>query len=61
LLYRLARPLTAGIATLVAMLGFILDESFTSPQIAELTVSESENIVYIRKAGAVGFNGLQEP
>jgi len=27
--------------------------------VAEITVSEQENLVYIRKAGAVGFDGLQ--
>jgi hypothetical protein len=44
---------------MAAVVGFVLDESFTNPQIAELSVSESENIVYIRKAGAVGFDGLE--
>lgn len=44
---------------MAAIVGFVLDESFTDPQIAELTVSESENIVYIRKAGGVGFDGIQ--
>jgi len=39
--------------------GYVLGESFTDPEIAELTVSESENLVYIRKAGGVGFDGLQ--
>jgi hypothetical protein len=44
---------------MAAVVGFVLDEQFTNPQIAEITVSESENIAYIRKAGAVGFDGLQ--
>ena len=44
---------------MAAIVGFVLGESFTDPEIAELTVSENENIVYIRKAGAVGFDGLQ--
>lgn len=44
---------------MAAIVGYMLGESFTDPDIAELTVSESENIVYIRKAGAVGFDGLQ--
>jgi len=44
---------------MAAVVGFVLGESFTNPEIAELTVSESENLVYIRKAGAVGFDGLQ--
>src|SRR5664279_927597 len=44
---------------MAAVVGFVLDESFTDPQIVELTVSETENIVYIRKAGDVGFDGMQ--
>ena len=44
---------------MAAVVGFILGESFTDPQIAELTVSEVENIVYIRKVGGVGFDGMQ--
>jgi hypothetical protein len=49
-----------GMSSLMAaIVGFVLDEHFTDPEIAELTVSENENIVYIRKAGGVGFDGLQ--
>jgi hypothetical protein len=44
---------------MVAIVGFVLGKSFTTPEIAEITVSESENLVYIRKAGAVGFDGIQ--
>lgn len=44
---------------MAAVVGFVLGESFTTPEIAELTVSETENLVYVRKAGAVGFDGLQ--
>src|SRR5689334_11978659 len=44
---------------MAAIVGYILDESFTNPEIAELTVSETESIVYIRRTGAVGFDGLQ--
>jgi hypothetical protein len=44
---------------MAAIVGYVMGESFTNPEIAELTVSETENIVYIRKAGAVGFDGLQ--
>ncbi len=44
---------------MAAVVGFVLDESFTNPQIAEITVSESENLVYIRRAGAVGFDGIE--
>jgi hypothetical protein len=44
---------------MAAVVGYVLGESFTEPEIAEVTVSESENIVYIRQAGAVGFNGIE--
>jgi hypothetical protein len=44
---------------MAAIVGYVLDESFTTPQIAELTVSENENLVYIRQSGAVGFDGVQ--
>jgi hypothetical protein len=44
---------------MAAIVGYVLGESFTNPAIAELTVSESENLVYIRKDGAVGFDGIQ--
>lgn len=44
---------------MAAIVGFVLDESFTEPEIAELTVSETEGLVYIRRAGAAGFDGIQ--
>lgn len=44
---------------MAAIVGYVLSESFTEPAIAEITVSEVENLVYFRKAGAVGFDGLQ--
>jgi hypothetical protein len=44
---------------MAAVVGFVLGESFTNPEIAELTVSENENLVYIRQAGAVGFDGIE--
>lgn len=44
---------------MAAVVGYVLGESFTDPEIAEIAVSETENLVYIRKAGAVGFDGLQ--
>lgn len=44
---------------MAAVVGYVLGESYTEPEIAEITVSEVENLVYIRKAGAVGFDGLQ--
>jgi len=42
-----------------AIVGYLLGEPLTDPEIAELTVSENENLVYIRKAGEVGFDGIQ--
>lgn len=44
---------------MAAIVGFVLGESFTDPEIAEITVSEAENLVYIRKVGGTGFDGLQ--
>ena len=44
---------------MAAVVGYVLGESFTNPEIAELTVSETENLVYFRKAGAVGFDGME--
>jgi hypothetical protein len=44
---------------MAAIVGYVLGESFTKPTIAELTVSEQENLVYIRQEGAAGFEGLQ--
>jgi hypothetical protein len=44
---------------MAAIVGYVLGESFTSPGIAELTVSEAENLVYVRKEGGVGFDGIQ--
>ena len=32
---------------------------FTTPGIAELTISEAENLVYVRKEGGIGFDGIQ--
>ena len=44
---------------MAAVIGFVLDENFTDPEIAEIVVSEQENLAYIRKVGGVGFDGLQ--
>lgn len=44
---------------MAAIVGYVFGESFTEPTIAELAVSEQENLVYIRKEGAVGFDGIQ--
>jgi hypothetical protein len=44
---------------MAAIVGFVLGESFSDPEIAEINVSEAENLVYIRKEGDVGFDGIQ--
>lgn len=44
---------------MAAIVGFVLGESFTDPEIAEISVSESEGFVYLRQQGAVGFDGFQ--
>ena len=44
---------------MAAIVGFVLGESYTNPEIAEIMVSEAENLVYIRKVGGVGFDGIQ--
>jgi hypothetical protein len=42
-----------------AVVDYVLGESFTQPHIAEIKVSEQENLAYLRQSGAVGFDGLQ--
>jgi hypothetical protein len=44
---------------MAAVVGYVLGESFTQPQIAEIKVSEQENLAYFRQSDAVGFDGLQ--
>lgn len=44
---------------MAAVVGYVTEESFTDPEIAEIAVSEQENLVYIRKTGAVGFDGME--
>jgi hypothetical protein len=44
---------------MAAIVAFVLGESWTDPAIDEVTVSEAEDLVYVRKVGAVGFDGLQ--
>jgi hypothetical protein len=44
---------------MAAIVGYVMGESFTDPEIAEIAVSEGEGIVYVRKAGGVGFDGIQ--
>lgn len=44
---------------MAAIVAYVLGESWTDPAIAEITVSETEDLLYVRKAGAAGFDGLQ--
>ena len=44
---------------MTAIVGYVLGESFTTPEIAEIMVSEAEGLVYVRQAGSVGFEGIQ--
>ncbi len=44
---------------MAAIVGFVLGEPWTKPEIFEVTVSETENLLYIRKEGAIGFDGVQ--
>jgi len=44
---------------MAAVVGFVLGESFTDPEIAEMVVSEAENLVYVRQQNGIGFDGIQ--
>lgn len=44
---------------MAAIAEYVLGKSFTDPTIAELAVSEQENLVDIRQEGAAGFEGFQ--
>ena len=44
---------------MAAIVGYVLDQPFTKPSISEVTVSEQENLVYFRKEGNTGFEGMQ--
>ena len=44
---------------MAAIVGYVLSESLTAPEIAEIKVSETENLVYVRQAGSARFEGLQ--
>lgn len=43
---------------MAAITPYVLGESWTDPQIVEITVSEQEDLVYVRKVGGVGFDGV---
>lgn len=44
---------------MTAIVAYVLGESWTEPHIVEIAVSESEDLVYIRKTGSAGFDGVQ--
>ena len=44
---------------MAAVVEYVLGESFTDPGIAEIKISEAENLVYIRREGAMGFDGIE--
>jgi len=44
---------------MAAIVGYVLGEHFTTPEIEELAVSEQENLVYIRPEGSSGFDGME--
>ena len=44
---------------MAAIVGYVLEQSFTNPEIAEISVSETEGLVYFRQAGSAGFDGIQ--
>jgi len=43
---------------MAAIAAFVLGESWTDPQIAEIAISEQEDLVYVRKVGGIGFDGV---
>jgi hypothetical protein len=44
---------------MAAIVGDVLDAAFTEPTIAEMAVSEHENIVLSQQEGAARFKGIQ--
>ena len=44
---------------MAAITGYVPGESYTEPEIAEIAVSEQENLIYIRQSGASGFGGME--
>lgn len=44
---------------MAAIVAYVLGEFWTTPAIAEIKVSEAEDLVYVRKADSFGFDGLQ--
>jgi hypothetical protein len=44
---------------MAAIVGYVLGESYTDSEIAEVAVSETENLVYIRRSSGAGFDEIQ--
>ena len=44
---------------MAAIVAYVLGEAWTEPAIAEITVSEAEDLVYVRQADGAGFDGIQ--
>ena len=44
---------------MAAIVGYVLGESFSTPEIAEIKVSETEDLVHIREVGAATFGEIQ--
>lgn len=44
---------------MAAIVAYVLGESWAEPAITEIAVSDTEDLVYIRKADGVGFDGVQ--
>lgn len=45
-------------ALMAAITGYVLEESYTEPEIAEIAVSEREQLAYIRAKNEVGYNTI---
>ena len=43
---------------MAAITAYVLGESWSDPKIAEIVVSEQEDLAYIRKVGGIGFDGV---
>lgn len=43
---------------MAAIAAYVLGESWTDPQIAEIAVSEQEDLVYVRRTESIGFDGV---
>ena len=44
---------------MAAIVGYVLGEHLSEPEIAEIKVGEAENVVYFRQVGSIRFDGLQ--